>query len=175
MKIIRTDRELETPMLDSSLKALGHDLVLLPDGVSEEALCREIKYCDLLLMCYTPISKKVIQAATKLKAIVKYGVGIDAIDIPKANKKQIAGAALDVFSVEPLNQTNHFLKDLYQFENVILLPHLTFYTKESMERLERETLDRCSEVIEERPVLIKSDDPRLQNQAQLNTIYKVKN
>ena len=79
-------------------------------------------------------------------------------------KKQIAGAGLDVYSLEPLNKTDHPLKKLYEMDNVMLLPHLTFYTKEAMERLEIETLERISEVMENRPVTIKSKDPRLQNQ-----------
>ncbi len=74
----------------------------------------------------------------------------------------IAGAGLDVFSQEPLNQKSHPLRALYAMENVILMPHLTFYTREAMDRLESETLERCKEIIEGRPVTIRSTDPRLQ-------------
>jgi len=84
MKIIRTDREIETPHVDASLRAAGHELVLLPDGVSEAALSEAVRDADLLLMCYTPVTARVIAAAERLKGIVKYGVGIDAIDIPAA-------------------------------------------------------------------------------------------
>ncbi|MEQ8219157.1 MAG: NAD(P)-dependent oxidoreductase [Arenibacter sp.] len=332
MKIVRTDMELETPFVDQTLREKGHDLVLLPDGVSEEILMNELEDCDILLMCYTPITKKILDSAKRLKAIVKYGVGIDAIDIPAANaqgivvvnipeyaeetvaegafamlialakklpmlqkqmnskawvwpssewlgldiaektlgiigcgkigssmarmaglgfrakvigydpsktkeelakrgiqkyddlkkmlkecdfislhsvlnketkhligakefavmkknaiiinsargalidelalmdaleKKQIAGAGLDVYSKEPLNKTDHPMKKLYDMDNVILLPHLTFYTHEAMHRLEVETIDRITEVMENRPVTIKSKDPRLQNQPQV--------
>ncbi len=326
MKIIRTDMELETPLVDEKLTEWGHELVLLPDGISEDEFCAAVSDCELLLMCYTPVTSRVIEAAPRLKGIVKYGVGIDAIDIRAAHtrgiavvnipeyaeetvaegafamlmalakklpqlqkhmqreswawpeqkwlgcdiagrtvgivgcgkigssmarmagagfrarvighdphksreemadkgiekyenlremlsecdfvslhavlnqetrhvigpeelaamkstaflinsargalvdemallksleEKQIAGAGLDVFSQEPLNQTDHLLRRLYQMENVILLPHLTFYTSEAMHRLENETLERCLEIIENRPVTIKSADPRL--------------
>lgn len=329
MKIVRTDMELETPLVDKTLIENGHDLVLLPDGIAEDTLCEEIKDCEILLMCYTPVTRKVIESAKKLKAIIKYGVGIDAIDIPAAKEKGIivvnipeyaeetvaegafamlislakklpaiqkemnsndwawpsqkwlgvdiaektvgiigcgkigtsmarmagagfranvigydpyktkeelaengiekyddlkemlkqcdfislhavlneetkhivgkdelavmkitaiiinsargalidelalletlennliAGAGVDVFSLEPLNQTNHPLQKMYALPNVILFPHLTFYTKEAMERLEIETLERCTEVIEGKKVVIISKDPRLQNQ-----------
>ena len=56
-------------------------------------------------------------------------------------------------------------------DNVILFPHLTFYTVEAIERLEKETLERCKEVIENKNVVIKSKDARLANQSSLNTIY----
>ena len=326
--------ELETPFLDKTLQENGHELVLLPDGIAEDNLCKEVTDCDIIFMCYTPITAKVIKAAPNLKAIIKYGVGIDAIDIPIANEKgvivvnipeyaeetvaegafamlislakkipsiqkqmnnkawawpsqewlgvdiaektvgiigcgkigasmarmagmgfrakvigydpnkskehlaskgiekyeslnqllkesdfislhavlntetkhlidkkelalmkktaiiinsargalinelallealedkQIAAAGLDVFSIEPLNQLDHPLRKLYQMENVILFPHLTFYTKEAMHRLEIEALERFSEVLENRPVIIKSRDPRLMNQEHLNS------
>jgi D-3-phosphoglycerate dehydrogenase / 2-oxoglutarate reductase len=79
-------------------------------------------------------------------------------------EKRIGGAGLDVYSLEPLNKESHFLKALYGMDNVILSPHLTFYTQEAMARLEKETLERCFEVLEDRPVTVKSRDPRLRAQ-----------
>lgn len=329
MKIIRTDRELETPHLDAKLIRQGADLVLLPDGVSETDLIEAVRDADLLLMCYTPVTAHVIRAARRLKGIVKYGVGIDAIDIEAAMAGKIpvvnipeyaeetvaegafammialakkllpisgqvrrdgwawptagwltsdlaektvglvgagrigkamarmagagfrarvvgydphvpapemraagiekfddltamlgecdfvsvhcvlnsetrhligkeelaamkptaflinvsrgaivdedamvsaltggrlAGAGLDVYSDEPLAVEGHPLSSLFDMENVILFPHLTFYTREAMMRLEHETLQRCGELLSGEPVLIKSRDPRLRAQ-----------
>jgi D-3-phosphoglycerate dehydrogenase len=79
-------------------------------------------------------------------------------------EKRIAGAALDVYSREPLAKTGHPLSALYAMDNVIVFPHLTFFTREAMQRLEDETLERCFEILEGRPVLVKSDDPRLRGQ-----------
>jgi D-3-phosphoglycerate dehydrogenase len=78
-------------------------------------------------------------------------------------EKVIAGAALDVFSQEPLH-SDHPLAELFEMDNVILFPHLTFYTDEAMRRLTDDTLARCFEILEGRPVLIKSNDPRLRAQ-----------
>jgi D-3-phosphoglycerate dehydrogenase len=329
IKIVRTDQELECPHVDKVLRDKGFNLVLLPDGIDQGRLVRETRDADLILMCYTPISAAVIENAGNLKGIVKYGVGIDAIDIKAAKackvpvvnipeyaeetvaegaftlmialaKKLIplndvmqrngwawpegrwlasdlaaktvglvgtgrigrsmarmagagfrarvlgydpnvcagtmaehgiekfddlhamleqcdfvsihavlnedtyhmigqrelasmkneaflinssrgaivdegellaalksgciAGAGLDVFSEEPLAKTGHPLSELYALENVIMLPHLTFYTAEAMHRLEEETLQRCFEILAGQPVVIKSKDPRLQGQ-----------
>ena len=325
-KIVRTDLELETSHVDATLRAAGHDLRLLPDGIAEDALIAEVRDADLLLMCYTPITARVIAATDRLRGIVKYGVGIDAIDIPAARARgiavvnipeyaeetvaegaftlmialakklvplqremqaqgwawptqrwlasdiagktvglvglgkigrsmarmagagfrarilaydphvtaeamqtagaekrtdlhemlaecdfvsihcvlnpdtrhligpaeiaamkptaslinvsrgaiideaalldalergTIAGAALDVFSAEPLARQDHPLSRLYAMENVLLSPHLTFYTAEAMRRLEDETLERCFEILEGREVVVNSQDPRL--------------
>ena len=326
MKIVRTDANLETPYVDAELRKAGHDLVLLPDGATEDALCAVVADAELLLMCYQPVTARVIAAAPKLKGIVKYGVGIDAIDIPAAMSRGvtvvnipeyaeetvaegafalmislakrlpalsrtmqsdgwawpeaswlgrdiagstvgivglgkigssmarmaragfrarvvaysphssdarfaeagvercdtledllrqsdfvtihsvlnpethhligeselraikpeaylinvsrgaivdeqaliraldegwIAGAGLDVYSQEPLAIQGHPLSALFGRDNVVLSPHLTFYTHQAMHRLEQDTLERCWEIIEGRDVLIKSSDPRL--------------
>jgi D-3-phosphoglycerate dehydrogenase len=78
--------------------------------------------------------------------------------------KRIGGAGLDVFSREPLSPQGHPMSALYAMDNVILFPHLTFYTQEAMARMEDETLARCFEILEGRPVLVKSHDPRLRAQ-----------
>jgi D-3-phosphoglycerate dehydrogenase / 2-oxoglutarate reductase len=80
-------------------------------------------------------------------------------------EKRIAGAGIDVFSNEPLNKTTHPFAPLYALENVILHPHLTFYTEEAMQRLTDDTLDRCYEALLGKPISIKSRDPRLVSQA----------
>ncbi|CAD5249186.1 D-3-phosphoglycerate dehydrogenase [Bosea sp. 62] len=330
MKAVRTDRELECPEIDAGLRARGVELVTLPDGISEEALAREVADADLLLMCYTPITARVIAAAKRLKGIVKYGVGIDAIDIPAAMARgipvvnvpeyaeetvaegafalmialarrmpeigramqsegwiwpaqrwlgrdiagatlglvgagkigrsmarmagqgfrarvlgydphvdaevmdaagiekacdlhamlrqcdfvslhcvlnaatrhvigqaelaclkpgailvnvsrgalvdeaalveavlaeRLGGVGLDVYSQEPLTRQGHLLSPLFGRDDVILFPHLTFFTAEAMQRLSDDTLARCFEVLEGKLVQIRSHDPRLRAQA----------
>lgn len=330
MKVVRTDAELELTRVDRALRDLGATLVLLPETASEDDLARELRDADLLLMCYARIPAQIIDGATRLKGIVKYGVGIDAIDIEAAKRRRIpvvnipeyaeetvaegalalmlalakkfkplqremetrgwawptarwlacdlagktlglvgvgriganvarmaghgfrmkvlgfdpyvdsgqmarlgvekcddllrmlevcdvvslhtvltpqtrhllgerelacmkpsallinvsrgalvdedallralqghriAGAALDVYGDEPLAKSTHRLSPLYAMDNVMLWPHLTFYTDEAMRRLEDETLERCLEIIEGRPVLVKSQDPRLRSQS----------
>jgi D-3-phosphoglycerate dehydrogenase len=51
-------------------------------------------------------------------------------------------------------------------DNAIVFPHLTFFTREAMQRLEEETLERCFEILDGRPTQVKSRDPRLRTQRQ---------
>jgi D-3-phosphoglycerate dehydrogenase len=329
MKVVRTDRELSCPGIDAGLVSKGARLITLPEDVTEEELAREASDADLLLTCYASITSRVIKEGKRLKGIVKYGVGIDAIDIGAARRRgipvvnvpdyaeatvaegafafmialakrlpgisqavqqegwiwpeprwlgqdlagktlaligagrigrrmarmagagfdmrviaydpyvqaadlletniqkmddleqaigeadiisvhcvlneqtrhllgaaqiarlkpsailinvsrgalidegalvravvdgRVAGVALDVYGQEPLARSGHPLSALYGRENVILFPHMTFYTREAMQRLEEETLRRCSEILEGAKVLVKSNDPRLRAQ-----------
>jgi D-3-phosphoglycerate dehydrogenase len=88
----------------------------------------------------------------------------EAALVAALQEKRIAGAALDVYSQEPVTHAGHPMSALYAMDNVILFPHLTFYTEEAMRRLTEDTLARCFEILEGRPVLIKSHDPRLRAQ-----------
>ena len=85
VNVVRCDRELETNLVEQTLRNWGHLLTLLPDGIGEDGLCTALAECDLLLVCYTPITERVLASAPRLRGIVKYGVGIDAIDIPAAH------------------------------------------------------------------------------------------
>ena len=335
MKAVRTDQEIECPEIDAGLRARGVELVTLPDGVPEDRLMQEVADADLLMMCYTPITARIIAAARRLKGIVKYGVGIDAIDIPAAMARGIpvvnvpdyaqetvaeaafalmialarrlpeigrtmerdgwiwptgrwlgrdiagatvglvgtgkigrgmarmagagfrarvlgydphvdaatmaaagiekvddlqamlrqcdfvslhsmlntstrhligraelaclkpaailvnvsrgalideaalveavlagclGGVGLDVYGEEPLAKEGHPLSALFGRPDVILFPHLAFFTGEAMRRLSDDTLARCFEVLEGRPVEIRSHDPRLRVQ-QHNVVF----
>jgi D-3-phosphoglycerate dehydrogenase len=77
---------------------------------------------------------------------------------------RIGGVGLDVFSTEPLTRHGHPLSPLFGRDDVILFPHLTFFTVEAMERLAQDTLARCFEVLDGRPVQIRSHDRRLRAQ-----------
>lgn len=326
-KVVRTDAELRMSRVDAKLRAAGARLVQLPDGVSEDILATEVADADLLLVCYSRVTAQVIDKATRLKAIIKYGVGIDSIDVVAARERgipvvnvpryaeetvaegalflimslarrmkplqramenpgwvwpeptwlgndlsgktlgligmgrigcgvarmatafrmrvlaydprwahvpkglavqrcddldellarsnfvsihcvlndqtrhligapqfarmkpgsflinvsrgeivdeaalvdalqagRIGGAALDVYGQEPLRREGHPLSPLYAMDNVLLWPHLTFYTHEAMQRLEDETLARCFEALEGQALSVQSTDPRLRAQ-----------
>ena len=89
LKIVRTDRELEMPHVDASLRELGATLVTLPESITERELTQELVDADLLLTCYAKISRAVIENSPRLRAIIKFGVGVDAIDILAAQERSV--------------------------------------------------------------------------------------
>lgn len=48
---------------------------------------------------------------------------------------RLGGVGLDVYSCEPLAREGHLFSPLFGRDDVILFPHLTFFTVEAMQRL----------------------------------------
>ncbi len=83
------------------------------------------------------------KALPNLKAVAKFGVGVDNID------GKLAGAALDAFEVEPLPAGTPILK----CENIVLTPHTGAETKESYYNVSMTTVQDILRVLKgEKPV-----------------------
>jgi D-3-phosphoglycerate dehydrogenase len=74
-------------------------------------------------------------------------VDIDALHDALAEKR-LAGAALDVFPVEPRNNKEEFVSPLRGLENVILTPHIGGSTEEAQENIGREVADKLTRFLE---------------------------
>ena len=88
-KILRTDTEVRIGAGD--LAYLGEFAeVVTPEAWDEETLARGAVDAELIVTSFFPtISAKIIESARKLTAIVKYGVGIDNIDLAAANARGV--------------------------------------------------------------------------------------
>ena len=126
------------------------------DGLAFVGLNELLEQSDFISMhcVLTPETRGIIGAGElqrmKDSAIVvnvSRGALIDEPSLIHALQEgQIAGAGLDVFVAEPLS-TDH---PLLQLDNVVLSPHLAFYTKEAHERLEQQCLRKISDVLQGR-------------------------
>jgi len=101
-KVVRTDCEQTVPELCDGLRERGVDLVELPEfGTSEDDLVAAVKGAEVILHCYTPITRNVLEnAGPQLRAVVKYGVGIDKIDIDACRELGIAVANVPAYGDE---------------------------------------------------------------------------
>jgi len=68
-------------------------------------------------------------------------VQIDALDAALRQKK-LAGAAIDVFPMEPGHEKEEFISPLRGLDNVILTPHIGGSTEEAQENIGREVADK---------------------------------
>jgi D-3-phosphoglycerate dehydrogenase len=78
------------PQLIEKLKEFGEVSVLHTDsGIDKEQLKKEVADADIILVNIVKIDQEVMDAASNLKCIIKYGAGVDNIDIAYAHKKGI--------------------------------------------------------------------------------------
>lgn len=112
------------------------------DGLAMASLDQVLEEADFLSMhcVLTPETRHILgpdQLGRLKKSAIVVNVSRGAlIDQPALidalRGGRIAGAGLDVFPKEPLDRAH----PLYALENVVLSPHLAFYTQEAHERLE---------------------------------------
>jgi D-3-phosphoglycerate dehydrogenase len=87
-KILITDDEVHVENIINDLAAVAD--VAKCENNKEETLVKAAKDADLIMVsCFTSISAAVLKSAKNLKAVLKYGVGIDNIDLDAATQKGI--------------------------------------------------------------------------------------
>lgn len=113
----------------------------LPDGVAFATVDELVRQADIIVLCcpLTPETTGLLGAeriaAMKPDALVvnvaRGPVVDDTALIAALSEGRIGGAALDVFSTQPLPPEHPY----FSFDNVIVTPHMAGITEESMERM----------------------------------------
>lgn len=84
-KILTTPRSYgkNMPELFEQLEAAGYEVVKNTSGgiLEREEMKRLIADCDGIIVGVDPLDAEVLACATKLRAVAKYGVGVDNIDL----------------------------------------------------------------------------------------------
>jgi D-3-phosphoglycerate dehydrogenase len=121
---------------------------------SVEAVLRVADFLSLHLPL-TPETKHLVNA-NRLRLLkpncrivnTSRGGVIDETALAEAlTEKRLAGAALDVFEMEPLPAGHPFLKT----PNTLLTPHISASTKESLDRMARDAAQGVLDVLQGRP------------------------
>jgi D-3-phosphoglycerate dehydrogenase len=64
-------------------------IVKVADSIQEDRLLKEVFDVDIIMVVYAQITKKIIESAKNLRGIVRYGFGVDNIDIKVATSRGI--------------------------------------------------------------------------------------
>jgi D-3-phosphoglycerate dehydrogenase / 2-oxoglutarate reductase len=128
-----------------------------------------------------------LMTASRLKLMKPTAVLINAsrggvVDIAALNsvlrEKKLAGAALDVFPVEPRNDKEEFVSPLRDLDNVILTPHIGGSTEEAQENIGREVADKLARFLKAgttRWAVNFPEIPHLEKQAQSRILHVHRN
>lgn len=90
MKAVVTDYVFDTLEIEESvLKPLGLELTGLKPGKDQQTLIELVKDADFVIVQFAPCNAAVIEAMQKAKVIVRYGIGVDNVDLKAAAAKNI--------------------------------------------------------------------------------------
>lgn len=93
------------------------------------------------------ITEKELSAMKRTSILINTARGpiINELDLITAlEQKKIAGAGLDVFAQEPINNSNRLLK----LDNVVLTPHVAYKTEEALNRRMEVTVKNISDFLQ---------------------------
>lgn len=86
------------------LEPVGAELILVPkDCLTEEEVVDVAKDADAILVREAPIRGKVLESIDRCKVIVRYGVGVDNIDLETTKKKKIYVANIPGYGTEEVS------------------------------------------------------------------------
>jgi D-3-phosphoglycerate dehydrogenase len=86
------------------LEPVGAELILVPkDCLTEEDVIDVAKDADAILVREAPIKGKVLESIDRCRVIVRYGVGVDNIDLEAAKRKKIYVANIPGYGTEEVS------------------------------------------------------------------------
>ncbi|NEU31087.1 C-terminal binding protein [bacterium LRH843] len=89
----------------------------IEDCLTEESVIEKCKDADAILSVYAPITKNVIDQLTSCKALVRYGIGFDNIDVEAASDKGIPVCNIPDYCIPEV--ATHTIAMLLHFERKI--------------------------------------------------------
>lgn len=86
LKVIITDCDHDSIQIEKDVFEKAGIPVELKQCRTEEDVIRDCQDADVFIVQYAPITRKVMEACPKLKYVVRYGVGVDTVDVPAATE-----------------------------------------------------------------------------------------
>ncbi len=102
-KVVVTDHVF--PSLDierSILGVVGAELEPMR-APGEEELVDAVRDADALLVCYAPVTRRVIEHAAQCRIIARYGIGVDNVDVQAASARRIVVTNVPDYCIEEVS------------------------------------------------------------------------
>lgn len=103
LRIVITDCDHDSITFEEVV-ALEHGIILeRRQCLTEDEVIEAARDADAILVQYAPISARVLQALPKLRAIGRYGVGVDTVDVDEATKQGVAVCNVPDYGTEDVS------------------------------------------------------------------------
>lgn len=103
------------------LGAAGIDLIDAPSS-DEDTLAPLARLADVIITCWAPVTRRVIDASESCRAIIRLGVGLDNIDVAHATARGIPVANVPDYCEEEV--ADHALSFLLAHNRRLIVDHL---------------------------------------------------
>lgn len=101
MQVVVTDHTFEDPDIERAILApLGLELVSQRIGNDPQQLKTFVKDADFVITQFAPVNAEVIGAMQKCKIIVRYGIGVDNVDLKAAAAKNIPVCNVPAYCID---------------------------------------------------------------------------
>lgn len=170
MKISAYDPMLSTEQIEAVGAQKAECLKTMAAAVDALAVC-----VPLTANTEGLVSREVLEAMKPSAFLINVGRGATVDELALVEllaEGKLGGCGLDVYSQEPLTLEGHPMSQLLKMDNAVVLPHLAAWTKDTWGRLQDDVVEHVFNVLDDKPLVIRSSDPRLADQE--NCIYPAK-
>jgi D-3-phosphoglycerate dehydrogenase / 2-oxoglutarate reductase len=85
------------------LAEVGASFEVMPCRASEEVAIEAVRGADVVLVRESPVPRRVIEAMDRCKGVIRYGIGVDNIDMVAASERRIAVANVPDYGTEEVS------------------------------------------------------------------------
>jgi D-3-phosphoglycerate dehydrogenase len=102
-KVVVTDHIFPSLEIERALLgAIGAEIVVA-QATSEPQLVDIVTDADALLVCYAPVTKRVIERLSRCRVIARYGIGVDNVDVDAATARGIVVTNVPDYCIEEVS------------------------------------------------------------------------
>lgn len=127
MRITITDCDHDNINIEKEVFAKEGMEVQLKNAITEDEVIEQCKGSEILIVQYAKITEKVMKAMPELKYVVRYGVGVDTIDIEAATRHNVQVGNVPDYGMNEV--ADHAIALLLTLKRKIML--MNNYTKTS--------------------------------------------
>lgn len=102
-KVVVTDYVFPSLEIERSVLGAIDAQIVAMQASSDEPLVGAVRDADALLVCYAPVTKRVIDGAQRCRIVARYGIGVDNVDLEAASARGIIVTNVPDYCIEEVS------------------------------------------------------------------------
>jgi len=102
-KVVITDYVFPSLEIEHAVLGAVNAEIVAMQATSEDQLLGAVADADALLVCYAPVTRRVIERLTRCRIIARYGIGVDNVDVDAASARGIVVTNVPDYCVDEVS------------------------------------------------------------------------